>query len=72
MPLCQHADHTLDTDSPVVTRELRRIVTELRGSQRAQLAEIVEWQFQAQQFQFFWQRWRRQPEYRWREPEHWR
>jgi len=42
VPLCQHADHTLDTDSTVVPRELRRVVTEL---QWCQWAELVEWQF---------------------------
>jgi len=40
VPLCQHTDHALDTNSTVVSLKLRRIVTELRRSQRAQL---IEW-----------------------------
>jgi len=40
VPLCQHTDHALDTDSTVVSLKLRRIFTELRGCQRAQL---IEW-----------------------------
>ena len=72
MPLCQHADHALDTDATVVPLKLRGIVTELRGCQRAQLTELIEWQLRVQQFQLFWQRGRRQPEHRWREPEYWR
>ena len=59
MPLCQHADHALHTDSTVVPLQLRGIVTELRGCQRAQLAELIEWQLRVQQFQLFWQRGRR-------------
>ena len=42
MPLCQYADHALNTDSTVVSLELRSIVTELRRCQRAQLAELIE------------------------------
>ena len=48
MPLCQHADHALDTDSTVVPLKLRRIFTELGRCQRAQLAELIEWQLQIQ------------------------
>ena len=59
MPLCQHADHALDTDSAVVTLKLWGVVTELRGCQRAQFTEFIEWQFWVQQFQLLWQRWRR-------------
>ena len=58
MPLCQHADHALDTDTDtdttVVSLKLRRIFTELRGCQRAQLTELIEWQLRIQQFQPFW------------------
>ena len=54
MPLCQHADHALDTDTTVVSLKLRRIFTELRGCQRAQLTELIEWQLRIQQFQLFW------------------
>ena len=56
MPLCQHADHALDTDTDttVVSLKLRRIFTELRGCQRAQLTELIEWQLRIQQFQLFW------------------
>jgi hypothetical protein len=50
VPLCQHADHALDTDSTVLSLELRSIVTKLRRCQRAQLAEFIEWQFWVQQF----------------------
>tara|TARA_B100000902_G_scaffold140073_1_gene138107 strand:- start:36 stop:260 length:225 start_codon:yes stop_codon:yes gene_type:complete len=71
VPLCQHANHALDTDSTVVPIKLRRIVTELRGCQRAQLAEFIEWQFWVQQFQLFRQRWGRQPEHGRREPKYW-
>ena len=53
MPLCQHADNALHTDSTVVPLKLWGIVTELRGSQRTQLAELIEWQFRVQQFQLF-------------------
>ena len=42
MPLCQYADHALDTDSAVVSVKLRAIITELRGCQRTQLAELVQ------------------------------
>ena len=42
MPLCQHTDHALHTDATIVPLELRGIVTELRGCQRAQLAELVQ------------------------------
>ena len=59
MPLCQHADHAFHTDATVVPVQLRRIVTELRGCQRAQLAELIEWQLRVQQLQFFWKRGRR-------------
>jgi len=38
VPLCQQADHALDTGSAVVSVKLRSIITELRGCQRAQLA----------------------------------
>jgi len=48
VPLCQHANHALDTDSTVVPIKLRRIVTELRGCQRAQLAQLIEWQVRIQ------------------------
>jgi hypothetical protein len=48
MPLCQYADHALDTDSAVVSVKLRGIITELRRCQRAQLAELIEWQFRIQ------------------------
>ena len=54
MPLCQHADHALDTDATVVPLKLRGIVTKLRGCQRAQLTELIEWQLRIQQFQPFW------------------
>jgi len=70
MPLCQCADHAFHTDPTVVSLELRRIVTELRRCQRAQLAELIEWQLRIQQFQLFRQCWRRQPKRRWGEPEH--
>jgi hypothetical protein len=43
VPLCQRADHAFHTDSTVVPLELRGIVTELWGCQRAQLAELIEW-----------------------------
>jgi len=42
MPLCQYADDALDTDSAVVSVKLRSIITELRGCQRTQLAELVQ------------------------------
>ena len=42
MPLCQHADHALDTDSAVVSVKLRGIITELRGCRRTQLAELIQ------------------------------
>ena len=45
VPLCQHADHALDTHATVVTLELRRLVTEFRGRQRTQLAECIGRQF---------------------------
>ena len=48
MPLCQHADHALDTDATIVPLKLWGIVTELRGCQRAQLAELIEWQLRIQ------------------------
>ena len=59
MPLCQCADHAFHTDATIVSLELRRIVTELRRCQRAQLAELIEWQLRVQQLQFFWKRGRR-------------
>jgi len=62
LPLCQHTDHALHTDATIVPLELRGIVTELRGCQRAQL---IEWQLRIQQLQLFRQCWRRQPEHRW-------
>lgn len=65
MPLCQHTDHALHTDATIVPLELRGIVTELRGCQRAQLTELIEWQLRIQQLQLFRQCWRRQPEHRW-------
>tara|TARA_B100001093_G_scaffold434017_1_gene431283 strand:+ start:360 stop:491 length:132 start_codon:yes stop_codon:yes gene_type:complete len=43
VPLRQHADYALDTDSTVVSLKLRGAVTELRGCQRTQLAESIEW-----------------------------
>lgn len=43
MPLRQLADYALDTDSTIVSLKLRGVVTELRGCQRAQLAEFIEW-----------------------------
>jgi len=58
VPLCQHADHALDTDSTIVPLKLWGIVTELRGCQRAQLVEFIEWQLGIEQFQLFKQRWR--------------
>jgi len=42
LPLCQHADHALDTDSAVVSVKLRGIITELRGCRRTQLAELIQ------------------------------
>ena len=54
MRLCQHTKHTLATDATVVPLKLWGIVTELRRSQRAQLAELIEWQLRIQQFQLFW------------------
>ena len=48
VPLCQHADHALDTDSTVFPLKLWGIVTELRGCQRTQLAELIEWQLRIQ------------------------
>jgi hypothetical protein len=39
VPLCQHADYTLDTDPAVVSVKLRSIITELRGYQRIQLVQ---------------------------------
>ena len=42
MPLCQHPDHALDTDSAVVSVKLRGIITELRGCRRTQLAELIQ------------------------------
>jgi hypothetical protein len=54
VPLCQHADHALHTDPTVVPLKLRGIVTELRGCQRAQLTELIEWQLRIQQFQLLW------------------
>jgi len=59
VPLCQYADHALDTDSTIDSLELWGIVTELWGCQRAQLAELIEWQLRVQQLQFFWKRGRR-------------
>ena len=59
MPLCQHADHAFHTDPTIVPLKLWGIVTELRGCQRAQLAELIEWQLRIQQLQLFWQCWRR-------------
>ena len=67
MPLCQHADHAFHTDPTIVPLKLWGIVTELRGRQRAQLAELIEWQLQ-----LFWQCWRRWPERWWEQPEYWR
>jgi len=72
VPLCQYADHALHTDSTIDSLELWGIVTELRRCQRAQLAELIERQFRVQQFQLFWQRWRRQPKRWWGQPECWR
>jgi len=43
VPLCQHADHALDTDSTIVPLKLWDLVTKLRGCQRAQLVEFIEW-----------------------------
>ena len=48
MPLCQHADHALDTDSTIVPLKLWGPVTKLRGCQRTQLAELIEWQLRIQ------------------------
>ena len=59
MPLCQHAAHAFHTDATVVPLKLRGIVTKLRGCQRAQLTELIEWQLRVQQLQFFRQCWRR-------------
>jgi hypothetical protein len=59
VPLCQRADHAFHTDSTVVPLELRGIVTELWGCQRAQLTELIEWQLRVQQLQLFQQCWRR-------------
>ena len=59
MPLCQHADHALDTDATIFPLKLWGIVTELWGCQRAQLAELIEWQLRVQQLQLFWKRGRR-------------
>ncbi len=71
MPLCQYADHAFDTDATVVSVKLRGIITELRGCQRTQLAELIEWQLRIQQLQLFRQCWRRQPKRRRGEPKHW-
>ena len=54
MPLCQYADHALDTDSAVVSVKLRGIIAELRGCQRIQLAELIERQLRIQQLQLLW------------------
>lgn len=43
MPLRQLADYALDTDSTIVSLKLWGVVTELRGCQRAQLAELIDW-----------------------------
>ena len=43
MPLRQLADYALDTDSNIVSLKLWGVVTELRGCQRAQLAELIDW-----------------------------
>ena len=48
MPLCQRADHAFHTDPTIVPLQLWGIVTERRGRQRAQLAELIEWQLQIQ------------------------
>jgi hypothetical protein len=54
MPLCQHADHAHDTDPAVVSVKHRDIITELRGCQRIQLAELIERQLRIQQLQLLW------------------
>jgi hypothetical protein len=56
VPLCQHADHALDTDTDttVVSLKLRRIFTELRRHQRAKFAKFIKWQFRIEQIQLFW------------------
>ena len=48
MPLCQYADHAFHTDPTIVPLKLWGIVTELRRCQRAQLAELIEWQLRIQ------------------------
>ena len=48
MPLCQHADHAFHTDPTIISLKLWGIVTELRGCQRTQLAELIEWQLRIQ------------------------
>ena len=65
MPLCQHTDHSFHTDPTIFLLKLWGIATELRGWQRTQLAELVEWQLRIQSLQLFWQCW-------WGQPEHWR
>ena len=60
MPLCQHADHAFHTDPTIIPLKLWGIVTELRGCQRTQLPELIEWQLRSQWLQLFWQCWRRQ------------
>jgi len=48
VPLCQHADHAFHTNPTIVPLKLWGIVTELRGCQRAQLAELIKWQLRIQ------------------------
>ena len=43
MPLRQLAYYALDTDSTIFSLKLWGVVTELRGCQRAQLAELIDW-----------------------------
>jgi len=49
VPLCQHAHHPLHTDATIDPLKLWGVVTELRGCQRAQLTELIEWQLRVQQ-----------------------
>jgi hypothetical protein len=48
VPLCQHADNAFHTDPTIIPLKLWAIVTEPRGCQRAQLAQLIEWQLRVQ------------------------
>ena len=48
MPLCQHSDNAFHTDPTIIPLKLWAIVTEPRGCQRAQLAQLIEWQLRIQ------------------------